>query len=80
MEQGEPHPPIAPRPLQPQQNRACSLQVLGAQDHAVAQPASSLTFVLPGLPEAGDEAGPACLESLAVHGEAGRAHLSWREA
>lgn len=43
------------------------------------EPASSLTFVLPGLPKARDEAGPAGLESLAVHGEAGWANLSWRE-
>lgn len=46
---------------------------------AGGEPASSLTFVLPGLPKAGDEAGPAGLESLAVHGEAGWANLSWRE-
>lgn len=37
----------------------------------------SLTFVLPGLPKASDEAGPAGLEPLAVHGEAGWANLSW---
>lgn len=42
------------------------------------EPRSSLTFILPGFPEAGDEAGPAGLESLAVHGQAGGAHLGWR--
>lgn len=45
---------------------------------ACGQPHFSLTFILPGLPEAGDEAGPAGLESLAVHGQAGGADLGWR--
>lgn len=73
-------PPLPPGPSNHSRIVPAPCRCWGAQDHAVAQPASSLTFVLPGLPEAGDEAGPACLESLAVHGEAGRAHLSWREA
>lgn len=74
------HQPCRERPSNHSRNVLTPRMCWGAQDHSVAHPASSLTFVLPGLPEASDEAGPACLESLAVHGEAGRAHLSWREA
>lgn len=46
---------------------------------ACGKPEPSLTFILPGLPEAGDEAGPAGLESLAVRGQAGGADLGCRE-
>lgn len=68
-----------------QQSRAHSSHALHSQVRlrhtgaAWGELASFLTFVLPGLPKAGDEAGPAGLESLAVHGEAGWANLSWRE-
>lgn len=77
--------PCGNGPRIPQQSPARSSRALRSQvglRHAGAacrEPASSLTFILPGLPKAGDEAGPASLESLAVHGKAGWANLSWRE-